>query len=86
MHHIMNEKEMKDKSEEIVEALTDLSIGKEPHILSNDIFRKLAKHPNFEQIKKAYIDYFQIFDGKIDTPKEIKILFDFRMKIITLFD
>ena len=82
----MNEKEMKERSEEIVEALADLSIGKEPHLLSNDIFRKLGKHPNFDQIKNAYIDYLQIFDGKIDTPEEIKMLFDFRMKIITLFD
>ncbi len=82
----MNEKEIKERSEEIVEALTDLSLGKEPHLLSNDIFKKLGKHPNFDQIKNAYIEYLQTFDGKIDTPEEIKLLFDFRMKIAALFD
>ncbi len=82
----MNEKDIKDRSEEIVKTLTDLSLGREPHLLSNDIFRKLGKHPNFEQIKNTYIGYLQTFDGKIDTPEEIKMLFDLRMKIIELFD
>lgn len=82
----MNEKDIKEKSEQIIEALTDLSLGKEPHLLSNDIFRKLGKHPNFEQIKNTYIGYLQTFDGKIDSPEEIKLLFDFRMKITALYE
>lgn len=82
----MNERDIKEKSERIVEALTDLSLGKEPNFLSNEAFRKLASHPNFLEIKNAYIGYLQTFDGKIDSPEEIKFLFDFRMRIIGLFE
>ncbi|MDO9152862.1 MAG: hypothetical protein Q7U47_04000 [Paludibacter sp.] len=82
----MTEKDIKDKSEQIIEALTDLSLGKEPHLLSNESFRKLGNHPNFQQIKNIYLAYLQTFDGKIDTPEKIKLLFDLRMKINELFD
>ncbi len=82
----MNEKKAKDRAELILDALTNLAIGKEPGWFSNDAFRKLATHPNFNEIKNVYIAYLQTFDGKIDTPEKIKALFDFRMKLINLFD
>jgi len=82
----MNEKEIKDKAEQIVEALTSLSLGREPNILSNEALKKLSNHPNYIQIRDAYISYLQSFDGKIDNVENIKLLFDFRMKIVQLFD
>lgn len=82
----MTEKEIKDKAEQIVEALSALSLGKEPNMLSGDVFKKLAAHPNFQQIKLAYITYLQQFDGNIDTPDDIKRMFDFRLQIVGLFD
>ena len=81
----MNEKEIKDKAEQIVEALIDLSLGKEPNMLSNEAFRKLSKHPNFDEIRNLLISYLQQFDGKLDSTEEIKRLFDFRIKIVDLF-
>lgn len=82
----MNEQKAKDKAEQILDALTNLAIGKEPGMFSNKAFRKLATHPNFVEIRNVYIAYLQTFDGKIDTPEKIKTLFEFRMKLIKLFD
>ena len=47
----MTEKEIKDRAEQIVEALTSLSLGREPNMLSNDAFKKLSSHPNFFEIR-----------------------------------
>jgi len=81
----MTEKEIKDKAELIVEALAALSLGKEPNLLSGEVFKKLSGHQNFEKIKSAYIAYLQSFDGNIDTPEDIKRMFDFRLEIVELF-
>ncbi len=82
----MTEKEIKEKAEQIVEALTALSFGKEPNMLSGEVFKKLSGHQNFTQIKTAYIAYLQSFDGCVDAPDDIKRMFDFRMEIVNLFD
>ncbi len=82
----MTEKEIKDKAELIVEALAALSLGKEPNLLSGEVFKKLSGHQNFDKIKSAYIVYLQSFDGNIDTPEDIKRMFDFRLEIVGLFD
>ena len=82
----MNEKEIKDKAEQIVEALTSLSLGREANLLSNEALKKLSNHPNYTQIRNVYITYLQSFDGKIESIENIKQLFDFRMKIVELFD
>lgn len=81
----MTENEIKEKAEQIIEALTSLSLGNEPTMFSNEAFRKLHKHTNYVQIRNAYIAYLQEFDGRIEFPAEIKRLFDFRMKIVELF-
>jgi hypothetical protein len=82
----MTEKEIKEKAEQIIEALTALSLGREPNMLSGEVFKKLADHTNYIGIRNAYIDYLQSFDGKVDSPDDIKNLFDFRMKIVSLFE
>jgi hypothetical protein len=82
----MTEKEVKDRAEQIVEALMSLSLGREPNILSNDAFRKLSSHPNFFEIRNAYIEYLQSFDGNIEDSEDIKKMFDFRLHIVELFD
>ena len=82
----MTEKEIKDRAEQIIEALTALSLGREPNMLSNDAFRKLSGHDNYLVIRDAYIAYLQSFEGKVESPDDIKNLFDFRMKIVELFD
>lgn len=82
----MTEKEIKDKAELIVEALAALSLGKEPNLLSGEVFKKLSGHQNFDKIKSAYIAYLQSFDGVVDSAEDIKRMFDFRMEIVNLFD
>lgn len=82
----MNEKEILAKAESIVEALTSLSLGKEPSLLSGATFKKLATHLNFIAIRDAYIAYLQAFDGKIETAEEIKRIFEFRMEVTILFE
>ncbi|HPC26430.1 MAG TPA: hypothetical protein P5071_00635 [Paludibacteraceae bacterium] len=81
----MNEMQVKLKAEKIIEALTALSLGKNPNIFSGEIFRKLADHPNFIAIRDAYIEYLKNFTGEINTQEDVKRLFDFRMKIVELF-
>jgi hypothetical protein len=82
----MTEKEIKDRAEQIIEALTAISLGREPNMLSNDAFKKLSAHDNFQIIRDTYITYLQSFVGKVESPDDIKMLFDFRMKIVELFD
>lgn len=82
----MTEKEIKDRAEEIIESLTALSLGKEPNILSSDVFKKLAEHKNFEQIKSLYISRLNSFNAKVISTSDIKALFDFRIQIVELYD
>lgn len=82
----MNEKEVKDRAEAIVEALTDLSLGKEPSLLSSEILKKLGGHQHFENIKTLYCSYLTNFSGKVNTANDIKALFDFRLQIVELYE
>ena len=82
----MTEKEIKDRAEQIIEALTAISLGREPNLLSNDAFKKLSNHDNFLNIRDTYLTYLQFFDGNVESPDDIKRLFDFRMRIVELFD
>ena len=82
----MTEKEIKEKAELIVEALSALSMGREPNVLSGEVFKKLSAHQNYTQIRDAYIEYLKSFDGKVDTADDIKKMFDFRLEIVSLFD
>lgn len=82
----MNEKELKEQAEEIIDALHALSIGKEPGLLSGNVFKKLAAHPSFLQIRDTYVNYLKDFDGKIETGEEIRKLFELRMSLCTLYN
>lgn len=81
----MNEDELINLSDEIIEALTQLCLGKTPGFLSNSIFKKLASHPNFSQIKICYSEFINSFDGSYNDATELKKLTDFRYKIVELF-
>ena len=81
----MNEKEIKELTENIVESIVSLSLGKEPNLLSNTVFKNIYKHPKYNEIKKLYIIFLTDFDGKYETPDELKKLIDFRFKLIQLY-
>jgi hypothetical protein len=80
----MNEKKVKETTENIVEAFVALSLGKEPNLLSSSIIKSLSSHPNFQQIKQLIVEYLVAFDGKLETADEWKKLNDFRFKIVEL--
>jgi len=81
----INEKKVKETAEDIVESIAALSLGKEPNLLSNSVFKSISTHSNFQQIKQLVIDYLQTFDGKLETTEELKALNDFRFKIVELY-
>ena len=81
----INEKKVKETAENIVEAIAALILGKEPGILSNSVYKSIATHENFPQIKQLVIDYLKNFDGKYETTDEWKTLNDFRFKLVELY-
>ena len=81
-----NETKIKELTETIVEAITALSLGKEPSLLSNSVYKSIAKHPNFNQIKDLIAEHIQNFDGKLESSEEWKSLIDFRFKIVELYN
>lgn len=81
-----NEKKIKELAENIVEAVVNLSLGKEPKLLSNSVFKSMPKHPNFIRIKNLIIEHLQLFDGKLETADDWKRLNDFRFKLIELYE
>ncbi|MBN1251190.1 MAG: hypothetical protein JXA16_03575 [Bacteroidales bacterium] len=81
-----NEKKIKELTETIVESIVSLSLGKEPNLLSNSVYKSIAKHPNYFHIRQLIIEHLQNFDGKIETAEEWKKLTDFRYKIIDLYN
>lgn len=81
----INEKKLKETAENIVESVAALSLGKEPSLLSNSVFKSISTHENFQQIKQLVVDYLQTFDGKLETAEELRALTDFRFKIVELY-
>jgi hypothetical protein len=81
-----NEKKIKELSETIVESIVSLSLGKEPNLLSNSVYKSIAKHPNYLRIRQLIIEHLQNFDGKMETAEEWKKLNDFRFNLIELYN
>jgi hypothetical protein len=81
----MNEKEIKELSENITESIINLSLGKEPNLISGKVFKTIAHHPKFNEIKNLYINFLEDFDGKYETPEELKKLTDFRFSLFQLY-
>jgi len=46
-----NEKKVKETAEDIVESIAALSLGKEPSLLSNSVYKSISSHAHFQQIK-----------------------------------
>jgi hypothetical protein len=80
------ENKIKELTENIVESIVSLSLGKEPNFLSNSVYKSIANHPNFLQIRQLVVEHLQNFDGKIETAEEWKKLNDFRFNLIELYN
>ncbi len=81
----LNEKQIKELVENIVESVVAASLGKEPNLLSNAVFKTIADHPNYALIKSAVIAYLHAFDGKVESTEEWKRLSDFRFQLVGLY-
>jgi hypothetical protein len=81
-----NEKKIKELTETIVESIVSLSLGKEPNLLSNSVYKSIANHPNYLRIRQLVVEHLQNFDGKIETAEEWKKLTDFRFSIFNLYN
>lgn len=81
----MNEKDIKELSENIVESIVALSLGKEPGLISGKVFKTISQHPRYEEMKKLYIEFLSGFDGKYETTAEVKRLTDFRFNLVQLY-
>lgn len=83
----MDEKKIINLSEEIVYAITDISMGKSKSGLINSVHKTLSKDPVlFSQLRDAYVNYLQSIDGKVDEVLEVKALSDFRYQIVEIYD
>ena len=83
----MDEKKIISLSEEIVNAIVDISMGKSKSGLINSVHKTLAKDPFlFTQLRDAYVNYLQSIDGKVDEVMEVKALSDFRYGIVEIYD
>ncbi len=81
----MDEKELLELSDEIVNAMTKLVLGEKPGFLSGTVFKKLASHSRFNEMKQLYCELLQTFDGTYSDATELKKLTDFRYKLVELF-
>ena len=81
----MDEKELLELSDEIVNAMTKLTLGEKPGFLSGTVFKKLATHSRFTEMKQLYCDLLLSFDGTYSDATELKKLTDFRYKLVELF-
>lgn len=82
----MDEKELLELSEEIVMALVKLSMGEKPGFLSGGVYKKLASHYRFNEIKACYIEHLGQFKGTYENAQELKSLTDFRYRIVEIYN
>jgi|688.fasta_scaffold357426_2 hypothetical protein len=81
----MDEKELIELSDEIIDALTKLAMGSKPGFLSGSVYKNLASHPKFMDMKQLYIEFLNEFDGSYSEPAKLKKLTDFRFSLIALY-
>lgn len=82
----MEEKNIIEKTDEIIQAFTRLILGEYPGMLSNRIFKDLPKHSHFNELKLLYISHIQQFNGSYETTDDLKRLTDFRYELIKIYE
>jgi hypothetical protein len=81
----MDEKELIELSDEIIDALTKLAMGAKPGFLSGSVYKNLATHAKFLEMKQLYCNFLSEFDGSYSEPTKLKKLTDFRFSLIELY-
>jgi|GEM_PF-4243370 len=82
----MEEKDIIEKTDEIIQAFTRLILGESPGMLSNRTFKDLPKHSQFDAMKSLYIAHITHFKGSYESTDDLKSLTDFRYALIKLYD
>ncbi len=83
----MDEKKIISLSEDIVNAIVDISMGKSKFSLTSTVLKVLSNNPAlFDSVRNCYMEYLGTIDSKIDETMEVKKLSDFRYKIVDIYE
>lgn len=87
----MEEKQIISKTDDIVEAIVNISLGKSSFLskLPGSLVNFLTKEENavvFMKLKQCYIEYLAEVDSRIENSSDVKRLSDFRFKLYSLYE
>lgn len=85
----MDEKKLIALTDDIVEAIVDISMGKGKMkaVIPGSVTKKLVKDEAlFMRLKECYINYLSEVDSQIDERDELKRLSDFRFDLETIYN
>lgn len=82
----MEEQNIIELSNDIVEGLMRLSMGEEPGLFSNKVYKSLATNENLNEIKELVAAHFVWFKGKYESTEDLKVLSDFRYNIVNVYN
>lgn len=81
----LSEKQIIEMAEKIFESYVNLSLGKEPGLLSGSVYKSIETHPKMIDMLNLCKGYFQQFDGKVSEISEWERLAKFRLRLIELY-
>lgn len=81
----LTEKQIIEIAEKIFESYVNLSLGKEPGLLSGSVYRSIDSHPQMMKMLDVCKEYFTAFEGKISEVNEWERLAKFRLRLIDLY-
>lgn len=81
----LSEKQIIEIAEKIFESYVNLSLGKEPGLLSGTVYRNIDSHPKMKEMLDTCKEYFTVFNGKISEIPEWERLAKFRLRLIDLY-
>jgi hypothetical protein len=81
----LTEKQIIEIAEKIFESYIDLSLGKEPGLLSGSVYKSIESHPKKNEMLGVCKEYFSVFNGKISEISEWERLAKFRLRLVELY-
>lgn len=81
----LSEKQIIEIAEKIFKSYVNLSLGKEPGLLSGSVYKSIDSHPRMREMLDVCKEYFTAFGGKISEVKEWERLAKFRLRLIELY-
>ncbi|MBI5218499.1 MAG: hypothetical protein HY958_06165 [Bacteroidia bacterium] len=81
----LSEKQIIELAEKIFESYVNLSLGKEPGLLSGSVYKSIDSHPRTQEMLNVCKEYFNAFDGSIREIPEWEKLSKFRLRLVELY-